>query len=135
MALPKPKDTIYAVLSLAKDREGIVPNYSKTLVDICIGFVKSCVDASQSLDIICRHWVPKPSPDDLMSMAMPSWIPSISGAAFGEPERALNGRVEGDSLVGHPDRKIYNAAFGYPTASPNFGASITSIAGIYNIPN
>jgi hypothetical protein len=139
-----PKDTIYALLSIAKDTPytysdsaasaaltsscppelRITPDYTKCLSDIYTDFIDYCIETSQSLDIICRHWAPKlrerSSLETLRSGPkteenMPSWIPSIMGSAFGDPETALLGRIHGDSLVGMPSRQnhqSYNASAG-----------------------
>jgi len=79
-----PRDTIYAVLSLAKDTyraqpgqpasdiqrcqldrtmgHGLRPEYEKDVFEVCKDFIQSCVHRpySPSLDIICRHWAPLP---------------------------------------------------------------------------
>lgn len=136
-----PKDTVYAVLSIANDTPysnaktaaqtiasavnspggeilpvgdaRIIPNYTKSLPEICSDFVDYCVEKSESLDIICRHWAPAPkgrrrsitalTPETHLSM--PTWISLITGSAFGGPEAALQGRSNGDSLVGTPSRQ------------------------------
>jgi hypothetical protein len=126
-----PRDTIYAVLSIASDTRArpapaidsttaervlatpthnIIPNYGKSLADLFTEFIESCVNNSKSLDIICRNWAPVPKPGEPV---MPSWISLISSSAFGEPEAALQGRSNGDSFVGNPSRrhqKQYNAS-------------------------
>lgn len=150
-----PRDTIYAVLSLAKDTyrglpgqsqaeiqqfqkdrskgHGLRPEYEKDVFEVCKDFIQSCThrEESPSLDIICRHWAPicnkftsleqadvlkKIKLEDknwLYERQLASWIPSISGAAFGSPKDALHGRVNGDSLVGiPPNRQNYNATPG-----------------------
>jgi hypothetical protein len=120
-----PKDTIYAVLSLAKDEPGhkIIPDYSKDLAEVCTDFIKSCVESSGSLKIICRHWAPiKKDFSHPKYSNFPSWIPCISGSAFGAPEDALNGRANGDSFVGDPGRCNYNASLGIPPSSVRFGS-------------
>ena len=43
---------------------------------------------------------------------MPSWVALLTQAPFGDPEMALNGRVNGNSLVGQPDERFYNACAG-----------------------
>lgn len=130
-----PKDTVYAVLSIASDTPysnartaaetvtsavstpgapstlgdpRISPNYQKSLPEICADFVDYCIDKSGSLDIICRHWAP-------VNKEMPTWISFITNSAFGGPQFALHGRRNGDSLVGTPSRqnhKNYNASAG-----------------------
>lgn len=124
-----PRDTVYGVLSIAKDTPyadssavkdpdpRITPNYDKTLADLCMDFIDYCIETSKSLDIICRHWAPvaKHEWKDLWTDYMPSWVSLISGSPFGEPEAALSGRSNGDSLVGTPSRqhqKNYNASAG-----------------------
>ncbi|KAI9743232.1 MAG: hypothetical protein M1818_003078 [Claussenomyces sp. TS43310] len=131
----EPHDTIYAVLSLAKDTAGVTngstnhpildrlrPNYEKPLVDVCKDFIDFCVSSSESLDIICRHWAPTPVKKrptiqekirgikPIANEKLPSWIPLVSRSAYGTPEESLTGRVNGDSLVGSPQRKPYNAS-------------------------
>ncbi|KAG4435233.1 hypothetical protein IFR05_009288 [Cadophora sp. M221] len=139
-----PLDTVYAVLSIANDTpysnattaartvtsptsgqvaqlgdSRIVPNYDKSLAELCSDFIDYCVEKSESLDIICRHWapVPKYQKQPLLTLnadlVMPTWVSSIAGSAFGAPEAALQGRSNGDSLVGIPSRqhrKNYNAS-------------------------
>lgn len=137
-----PRDIIYAVLSIAKDTathsiasnripprspkqpSPPVPDYKKSLVDVCKDFVEYCVYISDSLDIICRHWAPVPKKRILSVLEkirehnapakehLPSWISPVSRSPFGGPEDLLNGRANGDSLVGTPNQKNYNAAPG-----------------------
>ena|SRR5436309_15666445 len=69
----EPRDTIYAVLSLAKDAiEGnpslqldgsirpIQPDYNKPVIEVFKEFIDFAIQTSESLDIICRHWAPVP---------------------------------------------------------------------------
>ncbi|KAH8590712.1 heterokaryon incompatibility protein-domain-containing protein [Bisporella sp. PMI_857] len=147
-----PRDTIYAVLSIASDTRArpapaidsttaervlatpthnIIPNYGKSLADLFTEFIESCVNNSKSLDIICRNWAPVPKPGEPV---MPSWISLISSSAFGEPEAALQGRSNGDSFVGNPSRrhqKQYNASHARDPGSPVAGSSSVK-APIYN---
>lgn len=61
-----PRDTIYAVLSIARPQvagsnatEYIQPNYEKSLLDVYVDFVRYSIECSEgNLDIICRHWAP-----------------------------------------------------------------------------
>ncbi|TVY49359.1 Heterokaryon incompatibility protein 6,OR allele [Lachnellula occidentalis] len=165
-----PKDTIYAVLSLAKDtfQNGSAPptpswmkpikesplarmvktishywidmynqyffyklsepiqdynrldhrvatDYSKCLIDICADFMEYCIENSQSLDILCRHWAPGPeklTPLQRLEIEKtgekqeqrPSWISSVEDHAFGGPAGVRTGRRHGDSFVGEPER-------------------------------
>jgi hypothetical protein len=134
-----PRDIVYAVLSIANDTpysdsdsaaqmtasiadlktlgdHRIIPNYDKTLVEICTDFIEYCVEKSDSLDILVRHWAPAPKKrvldPDTPPQKMPTWVSLITGSAFGDPEAALQGRSNGDSFVGISSRqhqKNYNA--------------------------
>ncbi|MCJ1401431.1 hypothetical protein MMC11_004644 [Xylographa trunciseda] len=158
-----PRDTIYALLSIAKDtvprshfsslpgvgQAAIItpsstvstilkPDYTKDIVEVYTDFTNFCIQSSQSLDIICRHWAPternEPVPGKEHSKVtrkdsspalkkprkLPSWVPLLAESPYGAPEEALSGRKNGDSLVGHPSRKYYNAAAGLP-ARVRFG--------------
>lgn len=92
----------------------IEPKYQKCLRDVCADFTAYCIDTSEnkskSLDILCRHWAPKPKPSVYNPIVeMPSWILTTDGNAFGGPKQSHKGRVNGDSLVG-VDRKSYTAS-------------------------
>lgn len=111
-----PRDTIYTLLSLAKDH-GVVADYRKDILDVYSEFVLSCVKTSGSLDIICRHWAYKPKKrirhSKSSSDGLPSWIPDVrdsSFATYSDPNDTM--RLHGDSLVGLPDWKRYNASYG-----------------------
>ncbi|MCJ1406318.1 hypothetical protein MMC19_000383 [Ptychographa xylographoides] len=147
-----PRDTIYALLSLAKNtstvsdsrwrskisstnivdpvdkqRMSLKADYTKSILQVYKDFTNFCIQSSGSLDIICRHWAPsvrkKPftakeairlgKMRSLLELpSLPSWVPGVANSAFGAPEDTFNGRRNGDSLVGRPDRKQYNAAPG-----------------------
>ena len=151
-----PRDTVYALLSIVKDNNighalsssdrlmvsvpnvrRLIPNYTKSAIEVYKDFTQSCIHESRSADIICRHWAPvgrrrsatldqtqsttldplqyrlkKKKPSQKRIAIIPSWVPKLTGSPFGNPEDALNGRSNGDSLVGHPDRKCYNASKG-----------------------
>lgn len=109
------RDIIFALLSLANDRHlgvqskdclqivaPLAPDYTESPLETYSEFVRHCIASSGSLDIICRHWAVCPAR---------SWIGNVKESAFGPPSR-LSGRVNGDSLVGDPDHKIYNASRG-----------------------
>jgi hypothetical protein len=125
-----PIDTIIAVMGLAKDGAQIksIINNKRQVRDKYIDFVGYCARSSRSLDIICRHWAPtkEKHPASLErskgshspKLQLPSWIPNVSGSAFGAPEDKdkdkQSGRIHGDSFVGLPDHRIYNASAGFP---------------------
>lgn len=139
-----PKDTVYALLSIAKDRahpdgpkllDRLQPDYRKSVVEVYRDFIRYCVDTSGSLDIICRCWAPierrsavlnpartsnKREEKPKLKVKMPSWVALLTKSPFGSPEQALNGRINGDSLVGHPDHKFYNACGGSVAKNAHF---------------
>ncbi|KAH7407545.1 heterokaryon incompatibility protein-domain-containing protein [Cadophora sp. MPI-SDFR-AT-0126] len=147
----EPRDTIFAVLTLAKDSQitsaepdakedfRISPDYDKCLLDVYTDFMDYCMEKSRSLDIICRYWAPCPKPlsregvpkeNSTASVpeTMPSWIPRIEKSAFGEPHGVVAGRANGDSFVGGPERRgqqTYNASLNLP-AWHEFGTYDTS---------
>ncbi|CAD6446550.1 ec6bdf9f-4a64-458a-8a64-e588e3541175 [Sclerotinia trifoliorum] len=101
----------------------IQPNYRKCLSDVCADFMEYCIEKSNSLDILRRHWVARPKPKTAREKVrnrkppcegekMPSWISSIERYAFGSPREAKKGRINGDSFVDGSGRSRYNASFG-----------------------
>ncbi|CAG8971448.1 hypothetical protein HYALB_00002031 [Hymenoscyphus albidus] len=134
-----PRDTIYAVLSLAKDthRFGpemhvrdldprLLPDYkNKCLLDVYTDFIAYCIEKSSSLDILLRHWAPDGkrekkkryfTPENKTEEEeedLPTWIPLIHKSSYGTPSRRPGGRRNGDSFVGtafRSSQKNYNAA-------------------------
>lgn len=126
-----PRDTIYALLSLAKEQDvlsclqptySLIPDYKLDLRDIFTAYVLHCVDYSGSLDIICRPWAPgsasrtilsdqsSPTDKDFLSN-LPSWIATKDLLPFGNPSLGLTQRVHGRCLVGKPfpTNRVYNA--------------------------
>jgi hypothetical protein len=101
----------------------LIPDYDKRLMDVLADFMEYCIETSGSLDILCRHWAPRPKKLNALEKLqveknggkvddkMPSWIPSIEGHAYGGPLGRLRGRSNGDSFVGgHARYKQYNAS-------------------------
>lgn len=96
-----PRDTIYAVLSLAKDTyrptenleqnpgfldfdPRLSPDYKKKcLLDVYTDFIDYCIDTSKSLDILLRHWAPTWKKE---SREIPFSIPSAAGENHNEEE-------------------------------------------------
>jgi hypothetical protein len=129
-----PRDTIYALLSLASDghmsardksgsqiQASLTPDYTKSPLQVYIDFVRHCITSSSSLDIICRNWaLPLPRTKKRIVGQMhyvqplPTWIRSIGHSPYGSRAR-LTGHLNGDSLVGEPGRRIYNASRGRVT--------------------
>jgi len=112
-------------------------NYDQPVSDVFVDFVEFSIsqsDPSRALDIICRPWAPvaggqalqaysghplratfdeKVSKryDDLGRDSVPSWIPSIAGAAYGQdPKTKGMVRKNPDTLVGIPPDRNYTAA-------------------------
>lgn len=122
------RDTIYALLSLAKEQEilsmsqpaySLVVDYNKELIDVFAGFVLHCCHYSSSLDVICRPWAPgstsrtldsqtTPADRDFLS-SLPSWIASKDQLPFGNPSLGLTQRLHGKHLVGRPPNPLESA--------------------------
>ncbi|OCK77303.1 HET-domain-containing protein [Lepidopterella palustris CBS 459.81] len=135
------RDTIYALLSLASDGHmstessvrGLVPDYTMAPLEVYAEFVRYCVESGRSLDIICRHWaLPLRQMNNIASLPVhcavtppprshiPSWIGLVTESSFGPPSHFTR-RMNGDSLVGAPGRRIYNASLS-KTADARFSA-------------
>lgn len=123
----EPKDTIFAVLTLANDTQKsesrIAPEYAKSLLDVYVDFIDYCIETSGSLDVLCRAWAarqPKTRRTDSWNKTRPrpiepTWIPWIDRSSFGKPSDIERGRLHGDSIVGKLDRRgqrTYNASSG-----------------------
>jgi hypothetical protein len=96
----------------------IAPDYEKSLTDVCADFMEYCIETSDSLDILCRHWAPmpkRPTKSEKVRLRIeglkeqtehrPTWIPSIEGHVYGEPLGVFEGRKNADSLVGCVERR------------------------------
>lgn len=116
---------------------GISADYEKDLLEVCKDFIKSSIRLSSSLDILCRNWAPVPTQMDLTPQEfrlgltkdqknwvtyrkLASWMGLVSDSPFGTPKDALNGRKNGDSLVGLPGRSFYNASNDNPPKEVQF---------------
>ncbi|KAL8694774.1 MAG: hypothetical protein Q9218_000620 [Villophora microphyllina] len=154
-----PRDTIYALLSIIRDNadRSINPDYNKSAIEVYRDFTKFCVEKSNSVDIICRHWAPvvekkrsldrlkkTRKPKDELLAKIPSWVPVLTGSPIGDPQYVPDRRSNGDSLVGHPDRKRYNASkntpalvdfkdhrIGEPSVEPNQTSHINHVFYMY----
>ena len=114
-----PQDVIYAFRSVARDGAEIPLDYEHDPRNLFIHFVSHCVQTTQSIDILCRHWAP-PLRVDGKQASLPSWMSSVENAPFGARYDLIT-RLNGDSLVGPPDNKIYDASKG------SVGAAMFSI--------
>ncbi|KAI0546387.1 heterokaryon incompatibility protein-domain-containing protein [Xylaria curta] len=107
-------DTIYSLISIARDmyddnikhRLGI--QYQASLEQVYAEFVKYCVDTSDSLDIICRHWAHVNSPLPI------SWVRSVPNSQLDATKS-----MHSNSFVGEPD-----AASSWYSASSDLKAKI-----------
>lgn len=105
-----PRDTIYALLSLASDTFAMEPDYKKPVLQIYALFVEHCAIFSGSLDIICRHWaLPLHQNSLARGSQVPSWIGIVTELPFAGSS-GPSGRQNGDSLVGNPGKRVYNAS-------------------------
>ncbi|KAK7409224.1 hypothetical protein QQX98_008600 [Neonectria punicea] len=132
-----PRDTVYTLLNLAKEtcklRQNVVlnerrrkkrqtnappkPDYTMDLLEVYTHFVKWCIKESGSLDILCRHWAlpeVKQKLDDFYPriVILPSWITTVRDSAYGPQAEGFGGRRTGDSFVGTPETRCYNASLG-----------------------
>lgn len=131
-----PRDTVYTLLNLAKETFDLpsedigrkekrqkknianpppVPDYTKDLLFVYTNFMKWCVKESGSLDILCRHWAlpeVQKKPDNFYPelVELPSWITTVRNSAYGSQQEGFGGRKTGDSFVGSPESRCYNAS-------------------------
>ena len=111
-------------------------DYEQPLVDVCKDFIVFCIhqsDPTRALDIICRPWAPTLNakrrkkkhmhgklPKHIHAKEeyekMPTWVPTLAGAANAMYEHANGewkmGRINADPLVGLPEytQRNYSAA-------------------------
>jgi Heterokaryon incompatibility protein (HET) len=122
-----PRDTIYALLNIAKESCNMgssprqsrlqspppLPDYTLTLFQVYLNFVRWVVNETGSLDILCRHWAlperKEPSEFYPTLTKLPSWIKTVRDSPYGSQQEGFGGRKNGDSFVGLPDRRCYNA--------------------------
>lgn len=124
-----PRDTIFFLCSLAREIPSSYlprvqklvytpppppnPDYSKSFQQVYAEFVKFSIASSGSLDIICRPWAVIPGQShyvwNISRAKVPSWICLATNAGFGVVD-GLSGRINGDSLVGSPSSRIYQAS-------------------------
>jgi hypothetical protein len=105
-----PHDIVYAVASLAKDSSNFIPDYTKSILQVCTHVLKNTIRTSGSLNIMCRPWAPT-FPE------APSWIPQLSGLSFTQNSEGTHIRKHADSLVGLPNRHTYTASGSIPASA------------------
>jgi hypothetical protein len=131
-----PRDRVYSLLALARDVPSLKYNnvdfdsaissleYEADITDVLQRCVMHCVNLSKSLDIICRPWAP------MVSKPLPSWIGTIASSAFGVLDDGSFGRKNGNSFVGSPNRKTYNASAGRTLQGYQFSEGLQLVCGL-----
>lgn len=75
-----PKDKLYALLGLATNTMGIVPDYRKSVAQVFLGFALAQINASGNLDLLCQsQWY---FSTEETSLNLPSWVPDFSNSRF-----------------------------------------------------
>jgi hypothetical protein len=113
-AVSEARDVVYALLHLANDAATwkIDADYSRSILDVYSDFVDYCLLKESSLDIICRAWAYWPTETREDSIPpRPSWIGLAQDLPYGPPLWST-GRINGESLIGKPSEKIYDASRG-----------------------
>ncbi|KAK8217149.1 hypothetical protein M8818_001401 [Zalaria obscura] len=81
-------------------------NYEKSVFEVYKDFLRHTFHSSNSLDILCKPWTPN-DPHGLL----PSWIPQLSGRAFGPDIRGVYRRIGPDALgTPKPRMRLYRAS-------------------------
>ena len=126
-----PRDAIYALLALAKDRRlishsfhplthGPMDNY----LDVYKNYFLYTTKESGSLDVLCRPWKPLDEGIEWDTVATPLWVPQNSAISVGHNMYGKYGRMNPDVLVGPPEpgKRYYNASASVPiTNACRFG--------------
>lgn len=90
-------------------------SYDVSIAETFKNFVAHCISTSGSLDILCRKWAPNKyihqlRQDDKEALRLPSWVGLVKDSAFGPPDAIPRVRRAGDSIVGPPELRRYNAS-------------------------
>jgi hypothetical protein len=112
-AVSNVRDVIYALLHLANDAATwkIHADYSRPVLDVYADFVDYCLLKESSLDIICRTWAHwSPELTDESGTGCPSWVGLVPSSHGIRSSSVV--RIDGESLVGQPCEKVYNASRG-----------------------
>ncbi|OGM45269.1 hypothetical protein ABOM_006437 [Aspergillus bombycis] len=91
-----PRDKVYALLGLAKDKPSVEPNYGAAELDVLTDTTLDIISRSGSLDVLAGDFTMKDN------NALPSWIPDWSSP----PDAFIQSRIE--------NVKYYNACKGSP---------------------
>ena len=101
--------TVAAKFTKSIKSKRIKVDYKKSVFEVCRDFLTFTINRSLCLDMICMPWAASAPHNE---PPLPSWIPPLSGKAFGLSINKAYRRVNGDPLVGNPGwgRRHYNAA-------------------------
>ncbi|KAE8368506.1 hypothetical protein BDV27DRAFT_153889 [Aspergillus caelatus] len=83
-AATDPRDKVYALLGLAKDRPSVEPNYAASELDVFIDTTLDIISRTGSLDVLMGDFTMK------STHALPSWVPDWSSPL----EASIQSRVE-----------------------------------------
>lgn len=101
-----PRDKVYSLLSLAKETgsAALIPDYTKSNLEVFADFVTYSIRETGSLDIILQPWVPLCRPRGVRSPLtskddgqIPSWLALLQDAALDTSQDSR--RNNGDCLV------------------------------------
>lgn len=71
-----PKDHLFSIMSLAKDADIFPPpDYSKSLLEVYLGFARAHISATGSLNILGESAIRSSGREPAGELKMPSWIP------------------------------------------------------------
>lgn len=149
-----PRDIVYDVISISREQHSdgwysaTKPDYQKSLLDVYVEFVESCVKNSNRLDIICRPWVPEITGlkqdvpiqervgfyELIVENDLPSWMKTLRHHPYGSGESVYEGRQYGDIFA--TAKPTYNACGSCQfddTTRPRFGIRDSKIFVTANI--
>ena len=133
-----PRDAIYALLALAKDRTLIRPSfhsltylpidYYRLYLEVYKNYIRSTVEVSGSLDVLCRPGKPFDEKIGWDSLATPSWLPQNSSITIAHRPDGDYVPLNADVLVGPPGpgKKYYNASGSIAITNPSSSVAITN---------
>ena len=78
-------------------KKEFIINYETPFFEVCKEFLMFAIKTEQSLDIICRPWVPE---DSIEEQVKPSWLLTTKQAAYGLRPDGNFDRAHADTLVG-----------------------------------
>jgi hypothetical protein len=134
-----PRDTVFALISLARDAPGssdLYPNYSKSPCEVFVDFVAHVFKTTNSMDIILRLWAPS-------GISFPSWISILDTSSRGGflfQDDSINEPEHGDSTSrnfyaasgqSHPSFRTYREGSTYMLETKGFIiGSVVAVMGV-----